>query len=372
MLKKLLPAFSLAALAVSAYAQNAITLTETDIISVGNTAYLVTDTATVSKISSEAIKSGANVTWDFSGLHAHVSDQVDFVAPSSTNYGSYYSQSNLCAITQSTGYNAYFNSSTSGFVMTGIVGDLLENGMNVKAFLTPGQTLMEFPSTYQSKFSSPFVATVKEYYGKYETIDINGFQLPVYVDSVSAVYTYSVESEIDGYGTMITPIGSYNALRQFVTETEVDSQFAYVQGMGWIAVDIQTYTTYRLRWWANGIGYALVECKLNNNKTKVKGEVQYVSSTNIVTSIAGIDFDDEILMYPNPAQSSLRFSNLPKGAEQLVISDITGKEIDQLDMNGTNNDYDLETNSFNNGVYFYTILNENGNVINKGKFSVLH
>ena len=127
MLKKFLPILSISLCAlVNVQAQSAITLTENDIISVGNIAYLVTDTTPTSNISTEAMKSGVGVSWDFSKLKSNVSDELNFVAPSTTANGSYYPSSNLCAITKSTGYNAYFTSSTSGFVMTGITGDLLD------------------------------------------------------------------------------------------------------------------------------------------------------------------------------------------------------------------------------------------------------
>jgi hypothetical protein len=371
MLKRILPLITMAALSFSANAQTAITLTENDIISVGNVAYLVTDTAPVSAMSTQAIQSGANVTWDFTKVNSHVSDEITFVTPSSTTYGSYFPQSNLCAVTKSTGFNAYFTSSTNSFVMTGIVGDLLEMGVNVKAFFTPGQTLMEFPSTYQSTFNSPYTATAKEYYGKTENVDIGGILFPVFVDSVSAKYEYTVSSEIDGYGTVITPQGSYSALRQKLVETEVDSQYAYVQGMGWFLVDATTYTTNRLRWWANGVGYALAECKLNTNKTKIKGEFQYVSDTDpVVTSIAGIDFDDDIMSFPNPASDQIQFINLPEKAAYILMSDITGKELVKLNIKDQNGAYSIS--NYNNGMYLYQILDINENHLNQGRFNILH
>lgn len=374
MLKRLLPLFSIAAsLTFMGRAQNAITLTENDIISAGNVAFLVTDTAPVASMSTEAMKNGANVTWDFTKVHSHESDEINFVVPSSTTYGTYYPQSNLCAITKSTGYNAYFTTSTSGFIMTGIVGDLLEMNFDIKAFLSPGQTLMQFPATYQTTFSAPYVATAKEYYGKWETVDINGFPLSVYVDSVAAKYEISITSEIDGWGTVITPNGSYSALRQKNVETEVDSQYVYIQGMGWMLADAVTYTTDRLRWWANGVGYALAECKYNPNKNKIKGEFQYVSSTNpIVTSIVGIDFDDEILLFPNPASAQIKFSNLSADAVQLAILDVTGKEVSKLNIENNNGEWTLVTADYTNGVYFYNLVDVDGQSLRKGKFSVAH
>ncbi len=376
MLKKFLPILSITIGALAnANAQSAITLTENDIIAVGNTAYLVSDTAALSSISTEAMKNGANVSWDFSALHSHVSDKIDFVTPSSTTYGSYYPTANLCAITQSTGYNAYFTNSSSGFVMTGLVGDLLDKGMDIKAFLSPGQTLIEFPSTYQSTFNAPYVATTREYYGQMDTIVISNIKFPVLIDSVYAKYTYTVSSEIDGWGTVKMPNGNtYDALRQKNAETEIDSQFVYIQTMGWILADATNYTTNRLRWWANGVGYALAECKYNPNKGKIKGEVQYVSSTNpIVTSIAGIDFDQEsISLFPNPASNQIKFSNLSSNASQLTVFDIAGKELNSTNIEMNNGTCNLNTAQYSNGVYIYHITDLKGNSIQKGKFNVIH
>lgn len=374
MLKKFATLFSIAtSMTLSANSQSAITLTENDVITVGETAYLVTDTTPLASISTQAMKKGANVTWDFSALHSQKSDQIDFFTPSSTNYGSYYPQSNLCAITQSTGYNAYFSVTTNSFVMNGLVGDLLDMGFNIKSFFSPGQTLMEFPSTYQSSYSAPYTATAKEYYGQYETIVVNGVSIPVFVDSVSAKYTYTVSSEIDGYGTVITPDSTYSALRQKLVETEVDTQYVYIQGMGWMTESTTTYTTNRLRWWANGVGYALVECKYNPNNSKVKGEVQYVAAINpVVTSIAGLDFDDEISAFPNPASAQINFSNLSENARDLMVFDVTGKEINKIKIENNNGGFALVTSRYTNGIYLYNIIDTKGNCLQKGKFTILH
>lgn len=374
MLKKFVTLFSIAtSMVLSANSQSAITLTENDIISVGETAYLVTDTTPLASISTQAMKSGANVTWDFSALHSQKSDQIDFYTPSSTTFGPYYPQANLCAITQSSGYSAYFNVTTNSFVMTGLAGDLLNMGFNVKSFFSPGQTLMEFPSTYQSTYNAPYTATAKEYYGQYETVVVNGFSITLFVDSVSAKYEYSVSSEIDGYGTVITPDGTYGALRQKLVETEVDSQYVYVQGMGWLLESTLTYTTNRLRWWANGVGYALVECKYNPNNSKIKGEVQYVAATNpVVTSIAGIDFDDEISIFPNPASDQIKFSNLSANVKEIVVLDITGKEVNKINIENNNTGWTLVTSSYTNGMYLYDLIDTEGNCIQKGKFNILH
>ena len=376
MFKKILPILSISLGAfTAANAQSAITLTENDIISVGNTAYLVSDTTPVASLSTEAMKSGANVSWDFSALHSHVSDQADFVTPSTTTYCSYYPSANLCAITKSTGYNAYFTNSSSGFVMTGLVGDLLDNGMTLKAFLSPGQTLMQFPATYQTTFNAPYTATTKEYYGQMETVVVGSIPITIFVDSVYAKNVYTISSEIDGWGTLKMPNGTtYDVLRQKNVETEVDSEFVYTQITGWMFVSVTSATTNRLRWWANGLGYALAECKYNPGKNKIKGDVQYVSATNpIVTSIAGIDFDQESAsIFPNPATSQIKFSNLSANAAQLIVFDITGKLLNKTNIEANNGTLTLETSNYANGSYIYNIVDLKGERIQNGKFNVIH
>ena len=71
----------------------------------------------------------------------------------------------------------------------------------------------------------------------------------------------------------------------------------------------------------------------------------------------------QIVVYPNPASDVVNFMNL-KGASHLTIKDITGRTILNIDNN--DNVYHWKTTNVSNGVYFYTIFNDD-NVMATGK-----
>lgn len=91
-----------------------------------------------------------------------------------------------------------------------------------------------------------------------------------------------------------------------------------------------------------------------------------VNDVQISTSIN--EFDNvKVAVYPNPVQNFINFElNINNYSVRIV--DITGKTVNNSV--STSNKYKVNTTNFNNGIYFYTIINNNGNVITTNKFVV--
>jgi photosystem II stability/assembly factor-like uncharacterized protein len=79
----------------------------------------------------------------------------------------------------------------------------------------------------------------------------------------------------------------------------------------------------------------------------------------------------KINVYPNPANDYIIFDGKDLNKSSIIVYDIQGKEIIDLKHVGSNNLYYLNTIQLNNGIYFYTILNSDGN-IQKGKFVIIN
>ncbi|MGE0561642.1 MAG: T9SS type A sorting domain-containing protein [Flavobacteriales bacterium] len=75
----------------------------------------------------------------------------------------------------------------------------------------------------------------------------------------------------------------------------------------------------------------------------------------------------KVSVYPNPVQNQLNFE-LSTSNYSVRIIDITGKTISNT--TSIANKLKVNTSSLNNGIYFYTILNDNGNIITTNKFIV--
>jgi len=77
---------------------------------------------------------------------------------------------------------------------------------------------------------------------------------------------------------------------------------------------------------------------------------------------------NSVSVYPNPASSAISFTTAQPEVARIMIYDITGKLVtSELFEDETSK---LNVSSFNDGIYLYTILGKNNQVLNTGKFNV--
>ncbi len=80
--------------------------------------------------------------------------------------------------------------------------------------------------------------------------------------------------------------------------------------------------------------------------------------------------NDAVQVYPNPAKNEINISisgNIQ--GSHVEVYDITGKAVGTYSMH--NNLLTINTQSFNNGLYLYRLLDDSGNQLKTGKFSVV-
>lgn len=146
---------------------------------------------------------GANQTWDFSQAAHHVTTPTRAVAPSSTAYSGSFGTSTVALTNDNVNY-LYYKNSASDYIATGIAGDLLMNGQTRAVVFNPTSTTYEFPTQYLNDFSGTSQLQ--------ETASGSSVNQPV--DQVRLTVTSNYRDTIDGWGTTITPVGSYASLRQ--------------------------------------------------------------------------------------------------------------------------------------------------------------
>ncbi|MBI2280616.1 MAG: T9SS type A sorting domain-containing protein [Bacteroidetes bacterium] len=86
----------------------------------------------------------------------------------------------------------------------------------------------------------------------------------------------------------------------------------------------------------------------------------------LATSIEEIN-NYKVSVYPNPVQNQLNFE-LNSSNFSVKIIDVTGKTISYTST--LSNKLKVNTTSLNNGIYFYSVLNNNGEMITSNKFVV--
>ncbi len=90
------------------------------------------------------------------------------------------------------------------------------------------------------------------------------------------------------------------------------------------------------------------------------------------TGISGIqEYKNNVRFstYPNPANSILNLVTDSKQVENLSVYDITGRVIETMKI--TSDRTVLNTSSYTAGIYFYSAVNNQGEIVARGKFNVI-
>jgi len=193
-------------LSISTFAQ--ITVLSTDMPVIGDTITRNVDTLTTETEG----PGGANQVWDFTGAAAHEVNATRVILPSTTPYAADYASSNMAMTNDNVAF-IYFDAQTSYFNTTGAAGDLLNNGVIIKANFSPDLTVNQFPTDYGNNFIDTYAFDV--------TTD--GSVINVLLDSIRIKHNGTVYDTTDAWGTVITDIGSYNTLRVKRVEFSIDS-----------------------------------------------------------------------------------------------------------------------------------------------------
>lgn len=170
---------------------------------------------------------GANQTWDYSSVTQHITETVDHQTSAASGYsGSFPTATN--AITPDGSTYGFFINTGSAFTGQGLAGDLLGNGSTVVVQFSPTFDLYRFPTQYGGAFGGT--------YGFQQTASGSSVGQPV--NQVRITYVSNYTDSIDGYGTVTTPMGTYDCLRQKRVEyTDTKIEFKLFSFSSWSTAD---------------------------------------------------------------------------------------------------------------------------------------
>jgi PKD repeat protein len=201
-----------------------ISLNQSDIPTAGS-AVIMAEASTTGVSPGSA---GSNQTWDFSALDTIQIDTTTYITPAEAPNSDDFPMTNLVSYNQ----GGYFYNYVTSSALWGLGGaiDFAEPGNFVSIYFDPMSKQMVFPTTYGTTFSDS------------TNIDI------IIEDPEGAFRTKTVqksEFEVDGYGTVITPSGSFDALRMVVKRESIDSTWFELFGE-WMLISSATSndTTY--------------------------------------------------------------------------------------------------------------------------------
>lgn len=335
--------------ALAAKAQ--ISITSADIATIGTVVRQANDTLPDPSITPGP--SGANVTWNFAALDTMQVDTFIFTNPAWTTYGSQFPSSNLAILIASQADSAtiYLENTSSGLYITG------QSAAGVAVDMEPNDLLLPFPATMGTSFTSTSLYSAEQ--------PVTG---TAGVDSARFSRTTAKTAEADAWGTLTTPLGTFDVIRVASTSIISDSIWVHTTGpfppAGWYLAESTQDTTYKFTWWANNVGFPLVEM----DSTSGGYDVRWLMATPTATSVNAIAGSSRLSVYPNPAQDVVNIS-LPAGAgTRFVIYDASGRTVRSEILTGAVTS--VKVDRLTAGIYFYTASTAAGELF-KGKITII-
>lgn len=355
MKKLLLTTTAIVALTIIATAQ--ITVTTADIASPTKIIYQANDTMpTVSEGSF-----GISQTWNMSALNTHTTDTMTFIsyawAPNSN-----FSSSNLVAKQGWQNNYVYLTNASSGLTVQGSSGiaDFGGGPMVLNQINTPSENVMNFPGMYLTTFTNNYTTNTDFFLGFDPGI---GFV----IDSVKQRSIVKKTVLVDAWGSLTTPLGTFNVLRAEETTVRHDTTDAEVPAFGgWqYNVDVTADSTTGYSWWANGVGFPLVSIQLDS--------LSNIKQTQWLLALPAVGINEQanatvVMVFPNPAQNQINFTVESSKVTAIQVMDITGRMIDFIVTSEDN--VSINTSLYANGVYTYALVGKDNAILNRGKFTI--
>jgi len=324
-----------------------ITVTNSNVASIGDV--IVQNYDTIPSISVPA--TGASQSWDYStGLVAHEEDTMAFLNPLWTTNASFFPTSNLAA--EMDGNTIYLENDANGLRVIGMAGDIFGTGTEKQIYINPADEILQFPATYNDSYTTNSV----------QRIMLLGSEIgqPLVDSLIMMDYTTKIVS-IDGYGTVVTPLGSFDAILVNETRNSTDSTWTYVSGLETL-VDDGEGTEYTSSFWTDdaSAGFPLMDIRHDN-----AGNVEEVSWLKVSPFVSVEEFENGFSLYPNPTAREINIQGDFENAS-IEIIDVTGRVI--FNDSGKSGFYSRDVSSLSNGYYLINVKDENGNSISVQKF----
>lgn len=314
---------------------------------------------------------GANQTWDFSSLEGFGSDTVHYLSPAQTPQGNVFAGANLAMLQD--GQYLYMEKASNGLFLKGfVVGAGLDSAQTDSSFLpidlsslkfavSPKLELLPLPATYNHISASSGAGQVTFPYDT--TLVINGTS--VTIDSIRLVLTVDVVDSINGYGQLILPNDTVQALRQLLVQDYTISAevHTYVQlPIGppvplWIPLPlpIPTTRTNTCQYWAVGKKAPILEFTLDSAGTNILS-TRFQSHESLVSVKPNSRYLAKI--YPNPAQKTVFVE--AESLQKVRLFSAKGQLLQEKEVAQTEGKVSISVEKFESGIYFCQAVSRDG------------
>tara|TARA_B100001540_G_C15810087_1_gene644075 strand:- start:1600 stop:2688 length:1089 start_codon:yes stop_codon:yes gene_type:complete len=345
----------------SVFTFSQITVTDADLLGIGDVIYQAYDEMPSPSISPG--NPGSNQTWDFSSLNATESESLEIISPVGTPFESNHPTANMCIETEESEY-IYINKSSSGLSLVGF-DDIPYPQLILPLPLTYGSSTSIGPSTIlDSSMINMFVAdslALLFSLGQAQTID-----------SIKIVINATTDFNVDAYGSVILPMGTFECLRLKAEDITTTEYFAYCTdtlfggiGSNWYAMnstifpsDVETNSSFQF--WSNDPLAKFVLANFYLDSAGNVEEVEFLESSG-VSSVSESN-NTYFSVFPIPATYNVTITSESNDEVNTVLSDINGREVKRFEFI---NSITLNLEDLDKGTYILNLKTENGELVKK-------
>jgi hypothetical protein len=335
--------------------QAQITITDADMPDVDDTFRL----STVIDPAIDYAATGPNQTWDYSNLVALTQD-IDTIFPVDNApfvYQLLFDNSNLYPAHAADYIQRGQEFDLAGFVTFSDVYNFTKQDANASQMVGFGTKINGVPLPIQYDD----IENVYEFPLDYGDSDSSDFS---FGQAIPTIGYYGAEgtryNEVDGWGTLITPFGTFQTIRVRANIQREDTLYIDLVGFG---INIPR-NTVEYKWLGAASGLPLLQINVNEVfGTETVSSIVYQDSARITTafSIDELELESGVNVYPNPAQNQVTvdFTDVVT-VRSIEVFDVQGRMVSFEKVNRSTKRELLDIANLREGMYYLRITAEEG------------
>lgn len=300
---------------------------------------------------------GTDQTWNYAGLlNSHTTSEFGLGAPSWYDGDEEFPDANLASYNAADGSTIFLKKDTDALDILGVYADFSGTGSPQALVFNPYDRLITFPSTYETEFFNTYTYKL--------TIDGSAFG----VDSIVVQGTVDQTSNMDSWGEITTPLGTFDAIRQYAYEFSTTIIDAYSFGAS-VFNDTQTEETHTYSFWTNDAGarYTVLEYTYDPGSDMVMEVTWQSGAPYLSVQEEGLP-TASVRLYPNPATDVITIDLNVEGKYDFEVIDGLGRRVLTGTIEGST--APISVSKLENGIYTIHLLNTSTNQVNVERFVV--
>ncbi len=297
---------------------------------------------------------GASQHWDFSGFVMDTNYYLYFVDPASTPFAASFPTSNM--VIEGLMDSAYIYTTRNSFVyqIDGLAGtyDIFEN---VVAPFEPPEIMLSFPLNYLDSMQQTIV------------VDVTIASPAPPADSLRLKVVSEIDDKVDAWGTLTTPVSTYDVLR--IREVRIATDSVWIKLLGiWMYVESSTEVTLKYTYMANDAGVQVAEIESDTSGNNYNN-ISYVLAVGPMPFVEEEEMAIKLRVFPNPVNSVMNVAWDERHSGSLMLMDVQGKIVLERTFENTS-DIRINTSALPEGFYLYQLAFKGEKDIISGKVLV--